>query len=126
MINKAARKTLNRIGDILIPQNGEFPSFSQTECINNLDDITNYAPKEDIELLNLVLSLLSIAPKGVLIWLVKQMDNSYKMSEPIGTLFRQLNFGLRGIIFGLYYGEKTEKGKSPIEIIDFKITRVEN
>jgi hypothetical protein len=124
MISKTAQKALNKIGDVLIPQNGEFPSFSQTQCVENVNDITNYAPEEDIALLNLVLTFLSFAPQSIIHWLINKMDKSYEMEEPLGTIFRQLNFGLRGIIFGLYYGEKTKQGKSPLDIIEFRINRI--
>jgi hypothetical protein len=128
MLSKSAIKALNRIGDLLLPQNGKFPSFSQTGCANNAADVTNFAPEEDIALLNLVLSLLSIAPTGILRWLLKQMDQSHDMSEPLGTVFRQLNFGLKGIIYGLYYGDKSTNNNvgNPVDIIDFRINRIEN
>ncbi|MCZ7666688.1 MAG: hypothetical protein M5U34_05380 [Chloroflexi bacterium] len=91
----------------MLPGDGELPSFSAYGCLENVDDLVAYAPAEDISLLNTVLAVLSFLPTGVLRWLVGQMS-AVKPDEPglMAPLYRQLNFGLRGIIFSLYYGRK--------------------
>jgi hypothetical protein len=45
------------------------------------------------------------------------------------TTFRQLDLGLRGILYSTYYGEFTNpeyKGKSPMELIDYVPNRIPN
>ena len=128
-LRNSAIKGLTRIGDILIPGNDEFPSFSAFMCLDHIDDLVAYAPKDDIKDLSMVLSILSVMPRSVLKWLVNKMAVAHKKTGPSGTLFRQLNMGIRGIVFSLYYSEKpgkTYQGKNPAELIGFTLNKVQN
>ena len=128
-LNKSAIKGLTRIGDILIPGNDEFPSFSAYMCMDHIDDLLSYAPNDDIKDLGMVLSVLSIMPKTILNWLVKKMAYAHKNEGPSGTLLRQLNMGIRGIVFSLYYSEKpgiNYKAKNPTEMIGFTLNKVQS
>ena len=56
------------------------------------------------------------------------MANSHKISNATGTLFRQLNMGIRGIVFSLYYSEKpgvTYVGENPDGMIGFTLNKIE-
>jgi len=128
-LSKRAIKGLTRIGDILIPGNDEFPSFSEYMCMDHIDGLVSYAPADDINDLGMVLGILSIMPKSILNWLVKKMAIAHKNQGPAGTLLRQLNMGIRGIVFSLYYSEKpgiSYKAKNPTELIGFTLNKVEN
>ncbi len=127
-LSPRAKKALIRIGDMMIPKNGEFPSFSETGAIGHIDELTAYAPESDIKDLSMVLSILSIKPDFVLRWIVRKMDNSQNSNGVLAPVFRQLNFGLRGLLFSCYYSEKmgaSFKGKKPLDVIGFEINRVE-
>ncbi len=127
ILSNSAVKGLTRIGNILIPGEGEFPSFSEYMCIEHVDDLVHYAPDDDINDLGMVLGILSVFPKIFLVWLVRKMANSHKNHGPLGTLLRQLNLGIRGIVFSLYYSEKpgaNYKGKHPNELIGFTLNKV--
>jgi len=126
--SKRAIKGLTRIGDILIPGSEEFPSFSAFECMDHIDDVLAFAPADDIKDLGMVLGIFSLLPKNILTWLVKQMANAHKNNGPAGNLLRQLNMGIRGIVFSLYYSEKpgfSYKGKNPDALIGFTLNKVE-
>lgn len=128
-LSKGALKGLTRMGDILIPGNEEFPSFSAFMCMDHIDDLVSHAPVGDIKDLGMVLSILSVMPQSFLVWLVKKMANSHKNNGATGTLFRLLNMGIRGIVFSLYYSEKPGVhyiGKNPDEMIGFTLNKVEN
>src|SRR5210317_595955 len=101
-LNKSAVKGLARIGDLLIPGDEEFPSFSAYMCLDHIDDLVGYAPEEDIKDLGMVLAIFAVLPTGVLRWLVKLMSKAHKNQGAAGTLLRQLNMGIRGIVFSLY------------------------
>jgi hypothetical protein len=129
LLNKSSLKGLTRIGDILIPGNDEFPSFSAYMCMDHIDDLLRYAPKDDIKDLGMVLGILSIMPTSILKWLVKKMANAHRNEGSSGTLLRQLNLGIRGIVFSLYYSEKpglNYKAKNPTEMIGFKLNKVQS
>lgn len=123
-----ALKAFNRMGDVLLPKNGQFPSFSEFGGIEHIDDLVQYAPKGDIKDLNLLMTILSFMPTFVLRWLVNKMQNAGNMGDGgIGTLFRMLNFGIRGLLFSCYYTEKTGStytGEKPIDLVGYDAKRV--
>lgn len=128
-LNQRALKGMARIGDLLIPGDGEYPSFTDYCCLEHIDDLVSYAPRDDIKDLNMVLALLSYMPAGVLRWLVRSMANAHQNDGKLGTLFRQLNLGIRGIVFSLYYSEKPGKeytAEHPVVKIGFTLNKVMN
>ncbi len=127
-LSPSAKKALTRIGDILLPKNGEFPAFSETGSVEYIDELTAYAPESDIGDLSMVLSILSFMPDFVLNWFVSKMENAQQSEGMLSPVFRQLSIGLRGLIFSCYYSEKMSaayKGKKPLDVIGFAVKRVE-
>lgn len=127
ILSKPALRTISKMGDIMLPKTNEFPSFSETGCIEHIDEIIIFAPKEDISGLNILLTILSVLPKSILKIIVNKMHASHTKDGAVSFLFRQLDFGLKGIIYTCYYSGKTGKnykGKNPHEIIGYKINRV--
>jgi hypothetical protein len=125
----ASLRGLTRMGDVFIPAYNEFPSFSELGCIEMVDNLIAYLPEEDVSLLNMVLTIFSLMPVGFLKWLVRTMENSLDKVGTLPSLMRQLNMGLRGIIFGCYYSGRTGAGyhgKNPLDIIGYHINRVED
>lgn len=128
-LSKAAKNGLNRLGDIICPQNAEFPSYSQLGAIEHVEAMLETAPSNDIKDLGLLLSILSFMPHFVLNWLVNTMRNSHDKNGALSSLFRQMDLGIRGIVLGTYYSGKigsNYKGKAPLDIIGFSINRMEN
>lgn len=128
-LSKPALKALNRFGDIIIPANGEFPSFSEYGGLEHIDKMVSYAPVEDINDLNTVLGIFNLLPTFMLRFIVRLMAGAQHRSGPLATIFRQLNFAIRGLVFACYYAERpgnSFKGKDPAEIIDYHINRVED
>lgn len=120
-------KGLNRIGDVFIPPSGDLPSFSQFGGAEHVDDVIAYLPKEDLDLLNIALTVLSVMPGGVLRWLVRTMEGSLDKTGAIPSMLRQLNMGLRGIIFACYYsgnGGAGFKGRNPLDVLGYQLNRV--
>lgn len=127
--SNGALKALNRIGDLLIPKNGEFPAFSEAGGLEHVDELAASAPTDDIKDLNLVLGILAIMPGFILKWVVNKMENAQYSNGPLSSIWRQLDFGLRGLIFSCYYTEdlgSTYTGPKPLDIIGYSITRIED
>ena len=121
-------KGLNRIADVLIPQDGDMPSFSQFGGIEAIDTVIAYLPAEDVTLLNYALTVFSVMPDGFLRWTVREMENALDKTGTIPSLLRQLNMGLRGIIFSCYYsgvGGTGYRGNNPLDVIGYQLNRVE-
>lgn len=95
--------------------------------MDHIDDLVAFAPEDDIKDLGMVLGIFSFLPKGLLVWIVKKMANAHKNHGPAGNLLRQLNMGIRGIVFSLYYSEKpgvSYTGKNPDALIGFTLNKV--
>lgn len=125
--SKLALRALNRMGNIMLPANGEFPSFEEYGGLEYIDNIAAFAPKDDINLLNIVFSILGVMPKFILKWLVKKMAVSNESSSFFAPILRQLNVGVRGLIFSCYYCDRSGKdfkGIDPMEIMGYKLNRV--
>ena len=122
-----ALKALNRFGDIMIPANGDFPSFSQYGGLEHIDKMVAYAPIDDINDLNMALGILQLMPTFVLKRLVGMMASSPDNDGPLGSPLRLLNLAIRGLVFACYYSERPGTdyaGKDPVEIIGFSVNRV--
>ena len=124
-----ALRGLNRIGDVLIPHNGEFPSFSEYGAAAHVDEILAYAPAADVSTLNTVLAILGSMPDGFLRRLANWMENAHENDGPAGSTLRLLNLGLRGLLFSLYYSDKAGpqyRGPHPTELVGYSLKRVED
>ncbi len=116
-------RALNRIGNIVLPKNEPFPSFEETGCARYLGRVLANAYAHDRKDMLFLLNVLAFMPGFVLKFLVRKME----ASEKSGTLFRKLNFGLKGVLYTLYYSEWVEEhyaGTAPVRIIGYKIHRV--
>ncbi len=126
-----AVKGLSKIGNIYCPKNGEFPAYEEVAGLHFLNTLAVNVPKDDFTSLNLVLIIFSFLPNGILRWLVGKFEAAQEDDSEgiIASTLRQLNLGLRGLCYSTYYSEFTNpayKGRTPMEIIDYKVNRVTN
>jgi hypothetical protein len=124
-----ATKGLLKVGEIYCPKNGDFPSFSEAAGTPYLNNLAANVPEDDFSSLNLVLTIFSFLPKGILNWIIEACTNAQNNPSDgiIPSTLRQLNIGLRGLCYSIYYSEFTNpnyKGKKPLEVIDYQINRV--
>lgn len=128
--SKRAIKGITKVGNIYCPKNGEFPLFEESAGTQYLNDLVINVPEDDFASLNIVLILFSFFPVFVLKWLIGIFENA--MNNPgdsmLPSLLRQLNLGLRGLCYSVYYSEFTNAsytGKTPLQVIDYHVTRIE-
>ena len=115
---------LTRIGDLMLPANGRFPAFSQTGCIERIDDLMGTAHPDDIRDLGLLLLVFNFLPVFVLRWVLQLVDKAEQMPSFIAPIFRTLNIGVKGVVLSLYYSgysRVTYQGKSALDAIDYEV-----
>jgi hypothetical protein len=120
-------RAIEKLGDLMIPQTEDFPSFTRLGCIEHIDDVLSYAPPEETADLKILLKALSVTPETVLKRILKLMLENKALPESVASTFRLMDTGLRGIIYTLYFSGKTGKnyiGKTPLEIIGYEINRI--
>jgi len=129
ILSERELSSIERLGDLMLPQTEDFPSFTQLGCIEHIDDVLSYAPEAEMNDLKLLLKVLSVTPDTALKGILKLMGDNQALPEAVASTFRLMDTGLRGIIFTLYYSGKTGKnyqGKTPLQIIGYEIKRIED
>ncbi|MEK6553714.1 MAG: hypothetical protein AABZ31_00605 [Bdellovibrionota bacterium] len=117
----------NRIGDIYCPANAPFPAFSELGAIEHIDLVITDLPDQDRNDLGLLLTVLSFMPTFVLTFLVATLERATRWPAFIAMPFLLVRFGLRGIIFSLYYsGLKGAAygGAVPTDIVGYQPTMI--
>ncbi len=102
-------KGISKIGDIVIPGDRELPSFSETNFIHEFGRISSYMTIEDKEGLKLLTSIFAFTPKTIIKLILKIASYHYLLPFWPAPILRQINLGLRGIIFTMYYSGIDDK-----------------
>lgn len=124
-----ATKGLLKVGEIYCPKNGEFPSFSESAGTAYLNNLVSNVPEDDFNSLSLVLAIFSFLPNGILTWIINLATNAQNNPSDgiVPSTLRQLNIGLRGLCYSIYYSEYTNpnyKGKKPLDVMEYKLNRI--
>lgn len=98
---------LNKLGDLVIPGGYGMPSFSETGCVDHIDEVMAPTPAADVKDFKLLMKVFSVAPDFFIIGILKLLDKESVFPEPIGGLLRLLNVGIKGVVFSLYYSNNT-------------------
>lgn len=96
---------LNRVGDVMIPGDGEFPRFSTLNCMSQFARISDHMPEADLKDLKLLLSILSYFPKFLIAALFHFLELAPRVPGPLGGPLRLIRIGMRGLVMTLYYGD---------------------
>ena len=96
-------KGLLRVGDAVIPGNGEFPRFSKTDFFHQIDRMLDYMPKGDRDGVVLLFGIFRFLPLFVLRGILRLTDWNRFFPGPIGGALRMIALGMKGMIFTLYY-----------------------
>lgn len=125
ILNGLQISALNRLGDVMCPANGEFPSFSDLGAVEHVDFLLEEIPSSDLADLKLLLLLLGLMPSFVLRAMMNFIEAKADMNGEVGTLIRMVRFGLRGIIFSLYYsglkGSTSKVTQTPVDVVGYHV-----
>lgn len=115
---------LQKLGDIMLPANGEFPAFSATGCIERIDDLMGTAHPDDVRDFGMLLLVFHYLPPFVIAWIVQLADSANRWPALIAPLLRTLNIGIKGVVFSLYYSgyhRATWQGRNGLAAIDYHV-----
>ena len=113
--------TLQRIGDLMLPGDSEFPPFSQTGCIAFVDDLLRFMDPKDREDLRTLLKALSFLPNPFVRTLLRLCQTRRTAA------LRMIDLGLKGLVMSLYYSNKTAPqyaGPKPFDVLGFALQRL--
>lgn len=112
---------LAQIGDIMLPGDNEFPSFSQTGCVQFVDDLLLVMDVHDRRSLKILLRVCALLPSAILKGLLRLCQTRR------GASLRLVELGFKGLVMSLYYSNKTAAtyaGPTPLDVIGFQLQRV--
>jgi acyl-CoA reductase-like NAD-dependent aldehyde dehydrogenase len=118
-LNDRQLSGLKKLGDIILPGDSELPAFSKTGFELHVDRICKYMNQDDLEGIELLLSIFSWLP-SLAIRILLKIAQKPRGEGSLAALFRQLDIGLKGIIFTLYYSNletANEKAKNIHSVI---------
>ncbi len=101
---------LLKAGDIYIPGHGEFPRFSDTFYIHEIDRIADYMTPADREGIQILTTVFGVLPKPLVCLILHWADKASHSKAPWAPVFRQIHIGVKGIIMSLYYSDVSNDG----------------
>jgi hypothetical protein len=96
---------LNKLGDALVPGDGEFPSFSRSGCAAAVDRVLDHMGAADLADLRGLLTVMAILPTFLVRAFAAFLELSLRWNGPLGGLLRFARLGVRGLVFTLYYSD---------------------
>ncbi|MCC6488784.1 MAG: hypothetical protein IT364_14895 [Candidatus Hydrogenedentes bacterium] len=127
ILGPRAVRALERLGDIIVPRVGSLPAFSELGCVEHVDSVLAYAPREDVASLKNLLDILYFVPDSLLKLLICAMAKPEKWPAFVATNLRLLDMGVRGVVLSLYYSGRTGatyEGPTPHELMGYEIRRI--
>jgi hypothetical protein len=103
ILNERQIKAVRKIGNVICPGSENLPRFSSVNFESHIDIVLKELPPNDLGDLKLLLSILSFMPSFILKMILLTLELLKDIGTPIGGLIRMIRFGLRGIIFSVYY-----------------------
>ena len=124
-LNSLQRRAVNRMGNVMCPRHDNFPSFKELDCVAHADIVLNELPESDLNDLKLLLTVLFFMPAPLMKLMFAFLETTQNMGGPLGPLLRMIRFGLRGIVFSLYYsglkGPKATAAMTPHQVIGYQV-----
>lgn len=124
LLSETQFKGLLKVGDILIPGDAELPSFSASGCAVQIDRMLPYMTESDRNGFKLLMALFRFLPRPIIRALVALTEQQRRFPDPIGSLLRMMNIGVKGAVMTLYYSD-VGTGRSIHEIIGWDAKIVE-
>jgi len=96
---------LAKVGDVLIPGDGDFPSFSASACAREADRMLAHMNQADRDGVRLLLGVFRFLPRVVLRAIMAATDAHARVPEPLARLLRMVSLGVKGVVMTLYYSD---------------------
>ncbi len=101
---------LLKVGDLMIPGDGELPSFSASGCARHADRMIAHMNPGDRAGVALLLGVFRFLPGVVLRTLLRLTDRHAAFPEPVAAGLRTVNLGVKGVVMTLYYSGLDAQG----------------
>ena len=116
ILSKGQFNGLLRTGQILLPGDNISPDFRTAGHAENINRILDHMGDEDIEGIRLLLNIFALLPDFLIrfiLW-ITLFDNL--VPNFLATPFRQIQIGIKGLVYTLYYSDLTPQSTVHKEI----------
>ena len=103
--------TLTRVGDVMIPGDGDMPPFSQSGSLENVDRMLDDMYDSDRLGVKFLLYFCAPMPKPLIHLFLLATEQQHRVPGPLATPLRLINIGLKGVAMTLYYSDFTEDAR---------------
>ena len=115
---------LTRLGDVLVPGDGELPRFSATRAAEHADRVLAFLKQSDRDGIRLLLGASRFLPKPVLRGIFRLTGAQRRFPDWLGRPLRLLELGLKGLVMTLYYSDVGE-GASILKTLEWNASVLE-
>ncbi|HXH75617.1 MAG TPA: aldehyde dehydrogenase family protein [Bacteriovoracaceae bacterium] len=112
-------KGLSKAGDIVLPGGEGFPRFSETEFIKHFGRIAYYMNQDDREGFKLLTAMMGVMPSFIVRFILWMATMNHLFPGPLGAVLRQINMGVRGVLFTMYYSGVDGPGKRVLKQLNY-------
>ena len=95
-------KGIDKMGNCMLPGDGELASFSASGCSSEVDRILDFMPAKDLGDLKMLLTLMGLLPAFVISLFLGFLERTPSWGAWAAPL-RFVRIGVRGLIMTLYY-----------------------
>ena len=107
VLTKSHLKGVEKLGKVVMPDNSDFPAFSDIQAEKYLNRMIDYMYDDDRSAILVILKLFSIMPLFKIRWTMSRIETGSKWQGMLGAPFRMLQIALKGLIFTVYYSDVT-------------------
>jgi hypothetical protein len=115
---------LRKVGDILIPGDGRFPSFSASAAIEHVDRMADHMSPSDRDGVKFLCTVFRILPSALVRAIMALTEQQRYLPSFLGTPCRLVNIGIKGVVMSLYYSD-LGSGPSIHALLDYDAKIVE-
>lgn len=109
IFTKSHLKGVEKLGRVVMPDDSDFPTFSDIGAEKYLNRMLDYMYEDDRSAILVILKLFSIMPLFKIRWTMSLIESCAKWKGMPGAPFRMLRIALKGLIFTVYYSDVTEE-----------------
>jgi acyl-CoA reductase-like NAD-dependent aldehyde dehydrogenase len=105
VLTRTQRAGLLKLGDALIPGDGDLPSFSAAGCADEIHRMLPYMTESDRQGAMIVLTVFRFLPAFLIRAIVALTDYNRYFPGPLGGALRLIQIGVKGMVMTLYYSD---------------------
>lgn len=94
---------LTRIGEALIPAEGDLPGFGESGCLVHIDAVLRRIAASDAADIRRLTTLCGVMPGVAVRVLLRLITALSRVEGPAGTVFWRIDVGIRALVMTLYY-----------------------